>query len=47
MSSPTALASDTPTLDLREADGILHIHFNRTQADAAAIDALYDAIADL
>jgi enoyl-CoA hydratase/carnithine racemase len=47
MSSPTALASDTPTLDLREVDGVLHIHFNRTQADAAAIDALYDAIADL
>ena len=47
MSSPTALASDTPALDLREADGALHIHFNRTQADAAMIDALYDAIADL
>ena len=47
MSSPTALASDTPALDLREADGALHVHFNRTQADAATIDALYDAIADL
>ena len=47
MSSPTALASDTPALDLREADGALHVHFNRTQADAAMIDALYDAIADL
>jgi enoyl-CoA hydratase/carnithine racemase len=47
MSSPTALASDTPALDLREADGILHVHFNRTQADAATIDALYDAVADL
>ena len=30
MSSPT-VASDTPALDLREADGALHIHFNRTQ----------------
>jgi enoyl-CoA hydratase/carnithine racemase len=47
MSSPTALASDTPALDLREVDGALHVHFNRTQADAATIDALYDAIADL
>ena len=47
MSSPTALPSDTPALDLREADGALHVHFNRTQADAAMIDALYDAIADL
>ena len=47
MSSPTALASDTPAWICARRTAPCTPDFNRTQADAATIDALYDAIAYL
>lgn len=47
MSSTSALAADLPLVDLQEEDGLLHVKFGRHEIDAVAIDALYDAMADL